>query len=510
MQKKLKKKGKEIMRKGMKKLSALFLAIIMMMSMCLTVFAAGSYSITVSGGDNSLKDITFNAYKLFDITVNTTSQDKYGYTPTADFKDWLDTEAAGVTGEGASVYDYVNTQMSQAATAQTFLAALESQTTDKTPAATATGTEGAATVTLGNLDAGYYVIYPSGDAYSPMVVNVTDGNKTVYVKVSEPGIDKEVGNNGKEWADAQIGTKVPFKVTVKVPNTEGMDMENYVFQVVDSMSDGLTFNADDVQIKIGDTELTLNTDYTVSPVVNANSTTVTFNFVMGQEGSKSLSQNLLDNVGKNMTITYTATLNEKAVVEDQETNKASLEYTNQSGTTVGGDDAPSEETKVYTYQYDFLKKAETATGDNLEGAEFEVYSDAQGNQKINFVAATAPQRGYRVATAEETDYATLTTGTDGKLHIYGLAAGTYYLKETKAPDGYNLLKDMVQFTVANDSATDDTGAQIEPMLSTVINKSGTLLPGTGGTGSIVFAVAGGLVILAGGILLIRSRKRPEA
>ena len=201
--------------------------------------------------------------------------------------------------------------------------------------------------------AGYKVdkkVYPlTIKAGETATLNVSD------VKSTTPTIEKTA--EGKEWADAQIGTSVDFTIKVKVPNTEGMDMNTYVYKVVDTMSGGLTYN-DDLAIKIGETALAENTDYTVSePVTGQEGTTITIDFVMSGAGDKNLSDILLANIGKEMTITYSATLNENAVTTDPETNKASLNYTNQNGEIVDGEepgeDVPEEEVKVYTYQYDF-------------------------------------------------------------------------------------------------------------------------------------------------------------
>lgn len=493
--------------KGMaKKLAALFLAMTMMLSMCVTVFAEDGITLTVNGGDNSLDEVIFNAYKLFDMT-DAGIDDKYGYVPTENFEQWLNDQYTGGTGKEASVYDYVKTQMEQAKTAQEFLKNLKGKI-DKGISADATASGSGNTAEFMNLSKGYYVIFSSDENYSPIAVNVTK-IETVYVKVKTPSITKTAGTDNKSWADAQIGTDVPFQVNVQVPNTTGMDMNTYKFQVVDTMSKGLTFKEDTVAIQIGDTPLVKEADFTVNLESVNDSTKITFDFVMVSPlGEKALSQTLQTNVGKNMTISYQATLNKKAVVENQETNKAELVYTDPSGVVIEGDTAPNASTKVYTYEYTVWKKAETEEGDPLEGAQFEVYKEGESSASDTKISFVTTADSYRVATASDSvTTSTLSSSADGEIHFYGLAAGEYYLKETKAPDGYNKLKNNISFTITNDAKT---GAQTGDPSIIVVNNSGSLLPETGGAGSVAFAVIGGIVILGAAAVLIRNRKRTDA
>lgn len=484
-----------------KRISALFLAMIMVLSMGISVFAAGPSTVTINGGDNSLDGKTFSAYKLFDVT--TAEDDKYGYTPTADFEEWLKTQAGNsYSDDDASLYDYVFDQMKAAGTAQIFLAALKTEAADQTAAETGTGSGNKATIS--GLSDGYYVIFCSDDSFSPNALTVTE-DTTVYTKVTTPTIDKTAGDEDKDWTDAQIGDSVPFNVTVQVPNTEGMYMESYTFKVTDQMSEGLTFDVDSVSIKIGNAELTKDTDYKLTVgTPDADGTEITFNFVMGQAGSKNLSQTLLSNVGKNMVISYSAVLNENAVSETPETNNASLEYTNNSGTVVSGDTAPDDTTQVYTYEYDVFKTDGT---NPLPGAQFEIYKKGE-NTPIKFETAGKGQ-SYCVAMPDAVEGTTTTILTTAEVNgnqafnIYGLKAGTYLLRETKAPDGYNKLKNDIEFTI---SANDD-GTQTANHELTVVNHSGSLLPETGGTGAAALAAVGVLIVLGGGFVLIRNRKR---
>lgn len=478
-----------------KKLIALLTTLIMLFAMSVTAFAgeSGSHSIVIHGGDYSLDGVTFSAYKLFDLTV---SGEKYGYTPTADFEEWLNGK---VTASQTSTYDYVSEQMANANTAQTFLAALKEQLSSKTAAATVTGTT-EKTATLTRLTNGYYVIYSDSNDYAPLAVNVKTDDADVYVKALTPDITKTVGKNDTEWIGAQIGDTIPFTVKVKVPNTTG-SYGNYTFKVCDTMSDGLTFNKESVTITVGGDSLTAGTDYTLK-TEDIGEKTLELDFVMNSN-NPFLRTKLLSHIGEEMTITYSATLNENADVITPETNKAELHYTNQEGVVVDGNTAPNDGTKVYTYQYNVLKKAETDTGTVLPNAEFRVYKGEECTHEISFVEITTGTEGkYRVAVSGETGVP-LVSDNEGKINFYGLKAGTYYLKEVKAPDGYNMLKDPVSFTIT----ADQNGAQNGTTEVTVVNKSGTLLPSTGGNGAMVIAGAGFVIVVAGLAMLMRNRKK---
>ena len=287
----------------------------------------------------------------------------------------------------------------------------------------------------------------------------------------------------------------------------------YTFKFKDTLSKGLSFKQVE-SVKVGDTTLTENTDYTVTrPTVTDNTLTVDMlNF-----------KNQQINAGKTITVTYKATLNKDAVVGGHgNTNSAKIQYSNDPSTDGTGESEPSK-VRVFTYGFTVDKY----TGDNytdgaarLAGAKFTL-APKNGNP-MSFVKVkdgnATENAVYRVATDDEkasTTTTTIITPASGKVDFQGLKNGEYTLTETEAPAGYNKLASAIGVKVeGQNNGTDTTNATVhitydndngssnydQPASNGVIpvrNKSGVVLPGTGGMGTIAFTVIGVLVIALG-------------
>lgn len=214
---------------------------------------------------------------------------------------------------------------------------------------------------------------------------------------------------------------------------------------------------------------------TAEPAENSDGaaeTNITFTFA---EPDKNLKNTYIK-----VVITYDAILTKDAVVRDEVTNTAGLDYQNDDSIDVQFD-----EVKVKTYGYQFTKKDDKKNG--LAGAEFRVYADKECKQELTVY----DKAGNKLDP--------IVSGDDGIVKFYGLSAGTYYLKETKAPSGYTALKDPVEFSVTKDSAN---SSQLD-----IINTKGFTLPSTGGIGTVVFTVVGIGVMVGAAVLLVRLNKK---
>ena len=288
---------------------------------------------------------------------------------------------------------------------------------------------------------------------------------------------------------------------------------SYVFNFKDTLSTGLTFkgitsvtvgsgeNVQNVTAGTGDNTYTLTQD-------GQNITITMNNFLASNKGK----------VGQTITVTYTATLNENAVTGfDANKNSATVEYSNKPGTTNKGESEPSI-VDVHTFNFTIFKYyLNGADKTGLAKAEFELYK-ANGEvagDKVNIKKVTDGV-GYRVATPEEAATEgfkpdVIVSGTDGRVLVKGLDAGTYYLRETKAPDGYNkLLSDIkVEIKPVYDettgkltsysvdytyNGTKTTGTEIKDTTTSpevaVENKTGAQLPSTGSKGALMVTLAG--------------------
>ena len=495
-----------------------------------TANAADNATLTVSTTDAKFAGKTVNAYKMFSATVSGDGK-AVSYTLTDEWKPFFkDSTASGLTDvTDANVNDKANDYVSKltgndlvafAAKASNWAQAKANNIKAAATATVSTGaTNGNYTATFNGLDYGYYVVAVPGATLAnasgqyAALVSVDRTNVTANIKGDLPTVDKkvQVDGTGKDATDAKIGDSLTFTLTSTIPDMSAYN--TYTFNFKDTLSKGLTFGQVN-SVKVGDTTLTKDTDYTVSTSEGSDKNTlltVTMNDFKNRQQA---------NAGKKITVTYTATLNENAVVGGAgNTNSAKIQYSNDPSTNGTGESEPSK-VRVFTYGFTVDKYTGDKYDDDatrLAGAEFTLApknGTAMSFVQVDAGSATA-NAVYRVAKAGETDTTTtITTPANGKVVFRGLENGEYTLTETKAPAGYNKLASAIGVKVdGKNDGTDTTDATVAITYNNdngnsynqtasngvipVQNKSGAILPGTGGMGTIAFTVIGVLVIALG-------------
>ncbi len=498
----------------MKKLVSIILALMLVASLSLTAFAAGEVgSITINGVS---ADNTYEIYKILDLESYDKTSGAYSYTvnaawsayfATAEAKDYVAVNADGYASWIAGDDDSVVAAFAQKALAYAKANGIAPvKTTKNAGDMTLAGNIGK----FENLSLGWYLVDSSAGALCGLTT--TDPDASINAKNHTPTIDKQVQEDlTGMWGDvntADIGQIVKFMSIIHV----AAGSENYVLH--DKMAEGLTFEQDltDSANLRGVTQivhvnslgaediLDINVDYTVKTA--AFDDDCTFEVEFSDELIATLKPN------DRIIVYYNAMLNRNALINDDNTNESWLEYGEDKYTT-------HDQTKTHTFSIDIVKT--DSSNQLIDGAKFRIYDAAVGGNEIavvplmenDDVTPVLDENGnpmYRRARADEEGVEILVA--DGQVTVVGFDNGVYYLEETAAPAGYNKLTSRKEFTIADaslDAVYNDgiysTGSGVH-----VVNKTGSMLPETGGTGTILFIAFGALVVMGAGVLLVTKKR----
>lgn len=497
-----------------------------------TANAADNATLTVSTTDAKFAGKTVNAYKMFSATVSGDGGSKaVSYTLTDEWKPFFkNSTASGLTGAtDENVNDKANEYVAKLKNDGTGLAAFATKAsnwaqntvngikTNKTTTVSSNAAGGQYTATFTGLDYGYYVVAVPGATVADTksqyatLVSVGSTNVDATIKGALPTVVKKV--NGESATSAKIGDTLTFTLTSTIPDMSAYSA--YTFNFKDTLSKGLTFKqVDSVKVEGANSSLTEGADYSVTTTSKTSGETlltVAMNEFKKQQA----------NVGKTITVTYTATLNKDAVVGGHgNVNSATIQYSNDPSNGGFGESEPSK-VRVFTYGFTVDKYTGDSYPDKavrLAGAKFTL-APKDGGEAIRFVQVNAGNATtnavYRVAKDDDTvTTTTITTPENGKVDFQGLKNGEYTLTETEAPAGYNKLASAIGVKVdGRNDGTDTTDATVTITYDNnngsdydqtasngvipVQNKSGAILPGTGGMGTIAFTVIGVLVIALG-------------
>lgn len=502
--------------KSIKRIIALLLTAVMTMTMSVTAFAADSgcsLTVNVKGGQD-LKGQTINLYKLFDVTTSQSGETKnYAYTVNNTYKEKLATTLSiADTSKNEEFVKKVGALKDTKGAVQKFANDFTAATLTSNLEATATSnkiTESKTAFEFNKLKPGYYLVYVTGGKeIQSSLVTVEEGKtNTINLKTEAPSITKRA-----EQDTVSIGQVVKYTVTGSVPDTTGY--EQYVYKIQDTLSKGLDFVNDKngtatSEGKVNVTVAFKEAGVTAGGTTPTTATLDTTNKTMSLDLSVWVRANQT-NKGKEFTVTYYAKVNKEAVVTEK--NSATLEYGNNPGDTTTT--KPSE-VKTPTYALD-INKTKAGTDARLAGAKFKLYKDST-NSEANVVKVEGTNGNYVVdPTSDNTVFESVASIDDKNynLHVNGLAAGTYYLVETEAPAGFNKLTDPIKVNIAK-SATGDVNDwtlsknddKEDDKIIDVENSTGSILPSTGGMGTIAFTVVAALLVLGVAVSFIRDRKK---
>ena len=465
--------------KTMRKLFRVLLALAMTLALAVPAFAAettGSITITNPQGDH-----TYTAYKIFDVTY---SGDNYSYTISDTDTAFNTVKAyADVAANGLNLTAVADTGKYNVSSSAGFSAASFAQYLKTKADSLGTGTafiEDGNTMKASGLALGYYFVSSTSGTVCELAtakdIQIRDKNEV-------PEIKKDVDDNDRT---VEIGQKLTYTITGKVPSTKGYD--EFTYQVTDTMTEGLTYNKD-VKVTIGGTDVTA-----AATITNSENGFVASVNMMDYQGQ----------IDKPVVITYTATVNEKAIQRNEETNTATLKYSNDPANKDSFKES-SVKVEVFSFNIVINKYATGNENTKLEGAKFVL----KNNDGKYYKCDTATKA---VSWVDDKSAATeVSTDANGAARFDGLQAGTYSLEETVAPAGYNqLTKDITIVLDKNGSATID-GAASAPgadhsLTTGVANSTGTVLPETGGTGIVIFVALGALAVICSGVFLVTNKR----
>lgn len=501
--------------KRTRKLASLLLALVMVFALATTAFAQ---DVTVTGGrgsitiSNAAKGETYTIYKLFDATVNADgSSIAYTGTIPASLTTYFTADANGYISAAPAAKEGENMSVGLKDALKTWTA---------TATADATATSDGSALTFKELAYGYYVVTTSqGD----QVISVDSTKPTVTIVDKNSSTPKDLSKTASS-DNVSIGDTVTYTVSFKTSNyygagTEAKEIVSYTIE--DTLPDFLT--------SVNVTSIIVDNDGDNNTTTDQKDVTAQFNdnkkIVI--EWYDEVNNQFLYNNGATVTITYTAVVTDKAVIDGTgNTNTVTVRWTTKGSDQPGSDKVETHET-IFTYAI-ALKKVNNE-GKALPGAVFQfpfyVKSTADATDGAYIYAGTTPGEGLTNQ---------ITTPASGVIVVKGVKSSSYEITEFKAPDGYNKLIAPVTVEAVKTSSTSthttvyldkdgnvvDASAKvtevkvdIDTIAATalvVVNKAGTELPSTGGMGTTIFYVLGAVLVVGAGVLLVTKKRMSDA
>ena len=510
--------------KLMKRILAIICTFVMIISMATGVNAVNEPAkVSAKPTTGTIKVTNAKAgeeYKVYKIlTLESYDKDKKAYSYIKNGDDWdafIETKAAkeyvSVNNDG---YVTFNTNKNNEQGAREFALLAMQYAKDHSIEATATETASAGkdtdvTVEFTGLKLGYYLVESSvGTACS---IDTTHPNMTIRDKHDAPSVSKTIldgtgmsgviTDNGKKNS-VNIGDVVGFKVIINVkPYAKKYvlhDVMDEHLQFFGEINDIHATLSRDSNPKTNNPGLGKNKDY----ILNTNpGDGCTFEISFTDEFYQKYEEQINSGNLNKITLTYIAQVKNDAPINTAMPNKAYLSY---------GDHSKTEERETNTYTWGIPVFKYTGNDEALAGAKF-ILSTKENPSEEDALKFINEGDKYRYATTGG-DTELVSAAADGMININGLQSGTYYLKETKAPDGYNTLKDPIKIVVEGDATTgkpvikvDKNGNATDVDKVKVQNNKGSILPSTGGMGTTLIYVVGSILVLASGMVLFNKRK----